>query len=315
MKKTNAQRAEAAEARARALAAQLPDADKALLTSFLNHIRDLYVVTKKEEEDAGGKEPYKFITSIEDRQLLQWFNHCSARGEEIDGKSVCITPRGLTRDWRGLENVILRAYPKAKVDCGLIRKGDTYTFSKESGRFVYSHNMANPFASAADIEGAYCVISLNGEDYAEFINLARYAQLKGMSKQKHLWDKFPDQFWRKSALRAAANLISHRSPVLNEVMSQENDDTDLEKARPLGSIEAVLKDESGALEEYLEALAQKVEECNDKAALTKLYREEFIKPLYKANFEACVAIFQERQEAINEARQEAINEAAQTEQQ
>jgi hypothetical protein len=303
MKKTNSQRIADAEARAKSLAAQLPDADKALLTSFLNHIRDLYVVTKKEEEEAGGREPYKFITSVEDRQLLQWFNHCAAHGEEIDGKSVCITPRGLTRDWRGLENVILRAYPTAKVDGGIVRKGDTYNFAKESGRFVYQHKMSNPFAPATDIEGAYCVISIGGVDYAEFINLARYAQLKGMSKQKHLWDKFPDQFWRKSALRAAANLVAHRSPVLKEVMEQEHDDTDLEKASPLASIEAVLKDESGTLEQYLETLTGSAAKCADKAALTTLYKQEVAKPEFKANFDACVAIFQERQAAISEAAQ------------
>jgi recombinational DNA repair protein RecT len=154
-------------------------------------------------------------------------------GLVIDGVNIVITGRAMSMvTYQGYKNKVRSVYPSAKFDVQLMREGDTFKVSKQSGKVEYSHDIADAF-SEKPIIGAYCVISIDGRDYFEGLNRKDYEEMKKGSKQGYLWDKWDSEFWLKSVIKRACK--RHFYDEIKEI--DENDNGDYGQ-RDLGGSEA-----------------------------------------------------------------------------
>jgi len=145
-------------------------------------------------------------------------------GLPIDGVNVVITGKNMAMvTYNGYKNKVLETYPETEFDVQLIREGDTYSFAKESGSVIYSHNVGDPFAeNEPAIKGAYCVIKNKRGEFLETLNLNDYKEMKNASKQSALWDKWSSEFWLKSVIKRACK--RHFNDIVSDIDKVDNED-------------------------------------------------------------------------------------------
>jgi hypothetical protein len=184
------------------------------INKFLAYVRG-------EQQKEATKEPNKRpVTSNNDDMLYTMFIKWWSLGMVIDGVNIVITGRAMSMvTYQGYKNKVRATYPSAKFDIQLVREGDTFSVRKESGKVEYKHEIGDAF-SEKPINGAYCVISIDGRDYFEGLNKKDYEEMKKGSKQSYLWDKWDSEFWLKSVIKRACK--RHFYDVVKEIDENDN---------------------------------------------------------------------------------------------
>lgn len=186
------------------------------INKFLAYVRG---EQQKESSKPADKRP---VSGNNDDMLYTMFIKWWGLDLVIDGVNIVITGRAMSMvTYQGYKNKVRSTYPSAKFDIQLVREGDTFSVSKESGKVEYSHKIGDAF-SEQPIKGAYCVISIDGRDYFEGLNKKDYEEMKKGSKQGYLWDKWDSEFWLKSVIKRACK--RHFYDVVKEI--DENDNAD-----------------------------------------------------------------------------------------
>lgn len=184
-----------------------------------------YVQGEKTREAAGkAKDPkaYAPVTSNTDDMLYTMAFKWYGQGLVIDGVNVVVTGRGMAMvTYHGYKNKVKQVYPDATFDVQLVREGDTFSVSKESGAVVYQHNFGDPFTDKP-IQGAYCVIKFGGNDYFEALNKKDFEEMKNSSKNPSTWTKWPSEFWLKSVIKRACK--RHFNDVTIEIDKMDNEE-------------------------------------------------------------------------------------------
>jgi recombinational DNA repair protein RecT len=143
-------------------------------------------------------------------------------GLEFDGINVVLTGQNMFMvTYHGYKNKVKQVYPSAKFDVQLVREGDVFDMSKNSGKVTYNHVMTNPFEDK-NIRGAYVVIDIDGFQYPETLSKEDYNKMKDGSKQSQLWDKWESEFWLKSVMKRACK--RHFYDVIAEIDEVDNSD-------------------------------------------------------------------------------------------
>ena len=183
-----------------------------------------YVEGEKSKEriakakDSGAYTP---VTSNTDIQLYTMAFKFFGLGLVIDGVNVVITGRNMAMvTYHGYKNKVKSIYPDATFDVQLVREGDDFHVSKESGSVIYTHNFGDPF-SEGEIKGAYCIIKIGKQDYLETLNQRDYKEMKGGSKNKGTWDKWESEFWLKSVIKRACK--RHFNDITVEIDKVDNE--------------------------------------------------------------------------------------------
>lgn len=183
-----------------------------------------YVEGEKTKEAAAKyKNPKAFtpVTSNTVDQLYTMAFKFWGLGLVIDGINVVITGRGMALPtYHGYKNKVKQIYPDAKFDVQLVREGDTFKFSKKSGKVEYDHVIGSPFENKPII-GAYCVISFGGESYLETLNKHDYTEMKNSSKNPSTWEKWESEFWLKSVIKRACK--RHFNDITVELDKYDNE--------------------------------------------------------------------------------------------
>lgn len=170
----------------------------------------LYVQKKIAETKKDGDKWVKSYNFGADF-LLQSIAECIDNGFALDGVNYTITGnRMYMPTYHAFKNKIYMVYPESEIDVQLIREGDEYSFAKESGSVIYTHNVGDPFTTQEPkIKGAYCVIKNSRGEFLETLNLSDYTEMKNSSKQPRLWDKWASEFWLKSVIKRACKRHFH----------------------------------------------------------------------------------------------------------
>lgn len=192
-----------------------------------------YVQGEKTREAAAKKKDEKAhtpVTNNTEEQLYTMAFKWHAQGLIIDGVNVVITGRGMSMvTYNGYKNKVKQVYPDATFDIQLVREGDDFKVSKESGAVVYQHNLGDPFGHKP-IVGAYCVIKFGNNDYFEALGKEDYDKMQASSKNPSTWVKWPSEFWLKSVIKRACK--RHFNDITIELDRIDNDDYGLsEKAK------------------------------------------------------------------------------------
>lgn len=171
----------------------------------------LYVqkkITEKKKDDSGK---WVLAYSFDPGWLLQSIAECIDNGFALDGVNYVITGnRMYMPTYHAFKNKIYMVYPDTVFDLQLVREGDEFTVSKESGAVIYQHNIADPFTdSEAKIKGAYCVIKNSRGEFLETLNKTDFEKMRNASKNPALWLKWLSEFWLKSVIKRACKRHFH----------------------------------------------------------------------------------------------------------
>jgi len=163
-------------------------------------------------------------------------------GTNLDGVNVILAGMNMGLiTYQGYMNKIKSSHPGVFFDVQLVREGDDFKVAKESGSIVYSHNIANPFASYDEkpIVGAYCVVKFDsGNESIELLNLRDYEEMKNSSRSQYTWKKWPSEFWRKSVIKRACKIYFAEDVAVLEKI--DNEDYGLEEATPEDTIKNII---------------------------------------------------------------------------
>lgn len=146
-------------------------------------------------------------------------------GTNLDGVNVILAGKGMGLvTYQGYMNKVKQNHPDVFFDVQLVRDGDSFKVGKESGSVIYSHEIADPFASYDDkkIVGAYCVVKFGANESIELLNERDYLEMQGASKSSYTWKKWPSEFWRKSVIKRACKV--YFSEDVSQLDKVDNDD-------------------------------------------------------------------------------------------
>lgn len=130
-------------------------------------------------------------------------------GTNLDGVNVILSGKNMGLiTFHGYMNKVKQLHPSVFFDVQLVREGDTFSFKKESGKVVYSHEFGDPFTDKP-IKGAYAVVKLNNEEHdesLELLNKEDFDKMKSSSRNTSTWNKWESEFWRKSVIKRACKV-------------------------------------------------------------------------------------------------------------
>lgn len=171
------------------------------VVAYINEAKSAEARAVKSAAYKHKDKPSTPVTDNEAASLIAMAVKYWNMGLVLDGVNVVITGRNMAMvTAHGYKNKVLQTYPESKFDMQLVRATDVFSFAKESGGVVYSHQMNDPFDNKP-IVGAYLVYENRRGQSLELLNKRDYTQMKDSSRQKALWDKWESEFWLKSVMK------------------------------------------------------------------------------------------------------------------
>ena len=117
-------------------------------------------------------------------------------------------------------------YPESVIDCQLVREGDEFDFSKESGKVIYTHKISNPFEKK-EIIGAYCIIKNKRGEFITILTKDDIDKHRKVAKTDYIWRQWFDEMALKTVVKKACKL--HFADVYQNIEEVDNENYDLEK--------------------------------------------------------------------------------------
>jgi len=202
----------------------LKDYDQKHVDVFIAYIQQL----KAEEKD--GKLIAWWAPKIKDQQFADVFKKVAATGMFIDGESITLNYRKkliVTYDYHAYINKVILTYPETIFDFQMVHEGDKFTFSKKSGKVLYSHDILDPFNTKKKIIGGYGVIKNRKGEFIEFLTLEDIEKMKNTSLMKGIWNAWFDRMVLKSIIKRICNV--HFKDIVKEIDIIDNESSDLNR--------------------------------------------------------------------------------------
>lgn len=211
-----------AELKAKLISAGMPESE---VKKSISYIVDAIRAEQKKEPN---KRP---VSNNSEDQLQSLVLKFWNLGVLIDDTNAVITGRSMAMvTYHGYKNKILNTYPETEFDIQLVREGDDFSFSKESGKIQYSHKINDPFGTKPII-GAYVIFKNKRGEYLEALSQHDYEEMRKASKQTYLWDQWESEFWLKSVIKRACK--RHFNDIVAEIDKVDNEDYGMrEKGEP-----------------------------------------------------------------------------------
>lgn len=200
---------------------------RALVDTSILYVQKKIAEKEKVKKVVGGKtiEEWKPRYNFAPDFLLQTIAECVDNGFALDGINYVLTGnRMYMPTYKAFKNKIYMVYPESEIDVQIVRESDTFSFAKESGSVMYSHQINDPFEDKPII-GAYCVIKNKRGEFLEVLNKRDYDEMKKGSKTPGTWEKWPSEFWRKSVIKRACK--THFNDITSSLEEQDNELTGL----------------------------------------------------------------------------------------
>jgi recombinational DNA repair protein RecT len=182
---------------------------------------------------------------------------------------------------------MLVAYPESMIDLQEVKENDVFTASKESGKVIYSHKIADPMAdaNAKSIMGAYCVIKNKRGEFLTTLSKEDIAKHRRVAQTDNIWSSWFKEMVLKTVIKKACKY--HFDDIFEGMNEIDNEDIDL--SRSVVSVEVE--------PEKIAEVIKKIESIKILADLQEYYKglaSEFIKnddifEAYNAQKEICKA--------------------------
>lgn len=240
-----------------------------------------------DKDKKTGKLKNPFMSTKTASALAQLYRRVSAEGLQFDGKHVTLISRGISYDYVAYKNKMLVAYPESMIDLQEVKENDVFTASKESGKVIYSHKIADPMAdaNAKSIMGAYCVIKNKRGEFLTTLSKEDIAKHRRVAQTDNIWSSWFKEMVLKTVIKKACKY--HFDDIFEGMNEIDNEDIDL--SRSVVSVEVE--------PEKIAEVIKKIESIKVLADLQEYYKglaSEFIKnddifEAYNAQKEICKA--------------------------
>ncbi len=215
------------------------------------------------KSDMGKEEKKRQVSRNTIDQLYTMIFKFWNMGLAVDGVNVVITGKGMAMvTFNGYKNKVLATYPETEFDIQLVREGDTFNVSKESGSVVYSHQINDPFDQEnKPIIGAYVVFKNKRGEFIETLSRTDFDKMKDASKQSWLWGQWESEFFLKSVIKRACK--RHFFDVVEEIDKIDNDQYGAGAMVPPPSDDEL---------EKIQASVKAIEDAKDLKALNEAFQ-------------------------------------------
>jgi hypothetical protein len=191
-----------------------------------NYVAYLYRLESEKTKDGGLKNPW--MKGRKDDFLIRAFKLVSDDGLVFDGDDITLQSTGISYNYQAYKNKMLLAYPETVIDVSLVYEGDTFEFSKQSGKVQYVHNIGNPFSREdADIIGAYCVIKNHRGEFLTLLSKKDIDKHRKVAKTDFIWKSWFAEMAMKTIMKKACK--QHFKDVFKTIETLDNENYDLEK--------------------------------------------------------------------------------------
>ena len=188
--------------------------------AYLNHLAN-------EKKQGAYKNPW--LQHRNDDYLINCFKQVSKDGLVFDGKHITLQSTGISFDYIAFKNKMLTVYPESLFDVQLVRSGDKFKFSKDSGHITYQHEITNPFGDS-DVVGAYCIIKNKRGEFLTTLSRAEIDKHRMVAKTDFIWKAWFDEMSLKTVIKKACK--QHFADVFSNMEVLDNEQQDIEQ--PLG---------------------------------------------------------------------------------
>jgi len=176
-----------------------------------------------EKEKDTQKLKNEWIVKYDAEKLATFFKRVALdEGLFLDGVNITLTNRGIQYDYKAYKNKIILVYPESQIDNQLVYKGDTFNFRKESGKVIYSHEIANPFEQKEeDIIGGYCVIKNRRGEFLVTLGKEEIDKHRKLAKTDKIWSQWFKEMCLKTVIRKACSF--HFSDIVTNMEQIDNE--------------------------------------------------------------------------------------------
>lgn len=181
-----------------------------------------------EKDKKTGKEKNLYMKQKTATALAQLFRRVGAEGLVFDGKHITIQSTGISYDYVAYKNKMLIAYPESKIDMSIVNEGDETKFSKDSGKIIYSHKVADPFSEKQNIVGAYCIIKNTRGEFLTTLNKDDIQKHRKVAKTDMIWSAWFKEMVLKTVLKKACKY--HFDDIFEGMNEIDNETIDLSKS-------------------------------------------------------------------------------------
>ena len=189
-----------------------------------NYISYLKGVEEATNKDKTLKNKWMKFRTLDD--LADAFRCVVAEGLVFDGVHITLQSTGVSYDFQAYKNKMLLAYPESLIDIQLVYKDDVFSFSKESGKVIYSHIISNPFSHKdADIIGGYCVIKNKRGDFLTTLSKEEIEKHRKIARTDMFWQRWYAEMCNKTVVKKACK--AHFGDIYEKIFAQDNQEIDL----------------------------------------------------------------------------------------
>lgn len=199
--------------------------DKIALERFVSYVIKMDTEPKS-KTDSSPKNP--FMRKLSNEKLITLYKRVEKEGLTFDGKHITLQSTGISYDYVVYKNKMLLVYPDSLIDVQLVYKGDTFKFSKESGKVNYTHELADPFdTKTREIIGGYCVIKNIRGEFLTTLSKEKFELHRAIAKTDLFWAKWYEEMCLKTLIKKAVRI--HYDDIYSEMEKEEESQYDLEK--------------------------------------------------------------------------------------
>lgn len=233
------------------------------------YIQYLYKLATETEKDNQTKKN-KWIAYLKDTQAIQLYENVAKDGLFIDGDTITLQFKGtvtVSYNYQAYKNKLLMIYPESKFDIQNVYQGDTFSFKKESGKVVYSHEITNPFETQKTIIGCYCVIKNQRGEFIETLNMDDITKMRNVAKTQVIWNAWEGEMILKSVVKRACK--RHFKDVIVNIELIDNENYELETV----DLDYIVKDEiekAVSIAEITNIYNKYVGKCKDEKSFISL---------------------------------------------
>jgi recombinational DNA repair protein RecT len=216
-----------------------------------------YLAKLEAEKNREGKLKNLWFKHIQDQQFVDVFNKVAIDDLYIDGEIITLQYRGellISYGYQAYRKLLLKKHPESKIDISLVHNGDNFSFKKDSGKVIYSHNINNPFDKNKEIIGCYCIIKNSLGENIEILDLEDIRKMRNSAKTDNVWKTWFSEMVLKSVLKRACK--RYFFDTFKNVEASDNENYDLEQS------------------EYDHKVKSEIESAGTVEELTKIYKKE-----------------------------------------
>jgi hypothetical protein len=230
----------------------LADFDAEAVEVFSTYCIRLLLEKDKEKQKAKNE----WIQNYKAEKLINIFKQVAKDGLFIDGKNITLDNRGVSYNYKAYKNMLLIKYPETQIDHQLVYKDDVFHFSKQSGKVIYNHEIADPFEQKDDdVIGGYCVIKNRRGEFVTTMGKEDINKCRKVAKTDKIWKEWYKAMCLKTVIKSACSL--HFQDIFQNILDRDNE-TENDIENPQG---VEISDKA------------KIDEINDLTVLRKFYNE------------------------------------------